>query len=263
VNGLLAKAARDQRRGLVGWGIGVTTVVLMYAAFYPSIRESTAELQSYVDKLPEAIRTIVGEDYATAAGYLHSELFSSMGVILMLIFAIGAAARATAGEEENRTLDILLSTPLHRRTVLRDKALAIVAGAALLAAVLFVTVAVLGPPFDLRVDLGGLAAACVMLALLALSFAAIALAAGAFTGRRVVANAVAGGLAVFFMIVNALAPSVDALQPLRPLSPFRWYLEPEPLRSGLSLPGVAVLAGIAIAGYAIAQIAFRRRDLAA
>ncbi len=37
------------------------------------------------------------------------------------MFAIGAGARAIAGEEEGRTLDLLLSTPIRRSQVLLDK----------------------------------------------------------------------------------------------------------------------------------------------
>ena len=262
-HGFFGKSLRDQRRAAIGWSIGLASVALMYALFYPSIKASAANLQAYMDKLPEAFKNVIGNDYTSAAGYLRGELFSSMGPILMLVFAIGAGARAIAGEEENRSLDVLLSTPLRRQTVLRDKAIAATGVTALLAAVLFAVVASIGPAFDLGIGLAELAAACVMLALLAVAFGSIALAVGASTGRRVLADAVAGGFAVFAVIVNAVAPSVHALGPLRPLSPFRWYLDPDPLLSGLHPVNMAVLAGIAVAGYVVARVAFGRRDLAA
>ena len=262
-HGFFGKSLRDQRRGAIGWSIGLASVALMYALFYPSIKASAADLQAYMDKLPEAFKNVIGNDYTSAAGYLRGELFSSMGPILMLVFAIGAGARAIAGEEENRSLDVLLSTPLRRRTVLRGKAVAATGVAVLLAAVLFAVVALIGPSFDLGIGLAELGAACVMLALLAIAFGSIALAVGSATGRRVMADAVAGGFAVFAVIVNAMAPSVSALGPLRPLSPFRWYLDPDPLVTGLHSVNVAVLVGIAVVGYAVALVAFRRRDLAA
>jgi len=56
---------------------------------------------------------------------------------------------------------------------------------------------------------------------------------------------------------------VTALRPLRPLSPFRWYLDPDPLKHGLHTPNVAVLVGIAVVGYVAALAGFTRRDLAA
>jgi ABC-2 type transport system permease protein len=262
VNGLLVKAARDQRRGMIGWGIGVAAVVLMYAAFYPSIKESAADLQAYIDNLPEAIRSIVaGEDYASPTGYLESEFFNTMGPLVVLIFAIGAGARAIAGEEEAGTLDLLLSTPVRRRQVLATKALAIVAAAVALAGVAAVSIAVLGPVFDLSVPIGDVIAACVMLALIGLSFGGVAFAVGAWTGRRVLANSVAGGLAVVAFIVHAVGRTVDWLRPLRPLSPFRWYQDPAPLTGGFHARNVLVLVGVALVCYAIAHVTFERRDL--
>ncbi len=262
MSGLMAKSLRDQRRGTIGWGLGIAAIALMYAAVYPSIQESASELRDYVEKLPDAIKNLIGgEDYTSPAGYLRSEFFSTMGPLLVLIFAIGSSARATAGEEEARTLDLLLSTPVRRRQVLADKAIVIAGVCAVLGVVAFVTIAVLGPPFDLEVPLADLAAACTMLALLGMAFAGISLALGALTGRRIVANAVAGGFAVVAFIVNALAPSVSWLEPLRPLSPLRWYMEPNSLTEGIAALNVVVLAGVALVGYAIAHVAFERRDL--
>jgi ABC-2 type transport system permease protein len=54
---LLRMTLRDRRRALVGWAIGLAGVAAMYSAFYPSIRDSSTDLQSYLEKLPQAIRT--------------------------------------------------------------------------------------------------------------------------------------------------------------------------------------------------------------
>jgi len=56
---------------------------------------------------------------------------------------------------------------------------------------------------------------------------------------------------------------VNGLAPLRPLSPFRWYLEPDPLRFELRGWNVLVLAAIAAVAYAVAWWSFERRDLRA
>ena len=132
-----------------------------------------------------------------------------------------------------------------------------------LAAVLFVTLWIVGPPFDLTVPAIDLGAACLMLLLVGLAFGAIALAIGCATGHRGLALGVTGAYAVFSFVINALAPSVDALGWLRPLSPFRWYLDPDPLVSGIAWANVLVLLGIAAAGYVVAWLTFDRRDLAA
>ncbi len=264
MSAMMTKSLRDQRRSMIVWTLGVIGVALMYAAVYPSIRNSAAELREYVNKLPEAIKTLIGgEDYTSPAGYLRSELFSTMGPVLILIFAIGAGSRATAGEEEQRTLDLLLSTPTRRGQILVDKAIASLLTLVVLGSATFAAVGLFGPLFHLSMPIADLAAGCTMLVLLGAAFGSISLAVGAATGRRVLANAVASGLAVVAFIVNALAPSVAWLEPLRSYSPVRWYMEPDPLTTGLHPANIAVLCGVALVMYVIAHGAFLRRDLQA
>jgi ABC-2 type transport system permease protein len=263
VSALLPITLREQRRSFVGWGLGLGGVALMYSAFYPSIQTSSAQFRDYLNNLPDAVRNVIGADFTTPAGYLRSELFSTLGLILLLVWAIGAGGRAIAGEEEAGTLDLLLSTPLRRGTILRDKA---IAGALItvgLAFIVFVVVAVFGPPFDISVPTADLAVASALLALLTIGFGAIALAVGAATGHKGLADAVAGGLALFTYVLNALGSTVDALRPLRPVSPFRWYLDPDPLTSGLHWQNVLVLLAIPALAYLVAVLLFDRRDIAA
>jgi ABC-2 type transport system permease protein len=260
---LLRKTLRDQRRALVAWGIGLASVAVMYSAFYPSVRDSAPDLQRYLEKLPEAFKDLIGGDFTSPAGYLRSETFSTLGLILFLVFAIGAGARAIAGEEEGRTLDLLLSTPIQRRQVLLDKWISMALTTLGLAVVLGLTIALIGPVFELRVPVVDLASACLMLCLLGVAFGTVALAVGCFTGRRALANGVTGGVATVAYVLNVLAPAVDALAPLRPLSPFRWYLEPDPLIDGIATVNVVVLAAITAVACGAAWLSFERRDLRA
>jgi ABC-2 type transport system permease protein len=190
-------------------------------------------------------------------------VFSILGPILFLVFAIGAGGRAIAGEEESGTLDLLLSTPVRRRQVLVDKTLGIGLALIGLGAVLWIAIVLFGPAFQLHVALSAVAAGTVMLVLLGAAFGAVALAVGTATGHKGLADAAAGGFALVTYIVNAVAPQVDALRGLRPICPFRWYLDPDPLKTGLHAANIAVLVTIIVAGLAVALFMFDRRDLAA
>ena len=260
---LLRMALRAQRRASVGWAIGLASVAAMYAAFYPSIRESSAEFRGYVEKLPEAIRELLGGDFTTPAGYLRSETFSILGPVLFLVFAIGVGARAIAGEEENRTLDLVLSTPVRRREVLVAKWTSLLLASLALATTLGLTIAIVGPLFDLRIAIANLAAACISLLLLGLAFGTVALAVGCLTGRRSLAYGITGAVATISYVTNVLAQGVEQLSPLRPLSPFRWYLEPDPLVHGINAASMGVLAAITVVAYSAAWVSFERRDLRA
>ncbi len=263
---ILGKTLWEQRRAIAWWGLGLFAAGAMYAPFYPSIRENAETFDRYLEALPEVFReAFLGRsgDFTSPAGYLSTELFSFFAPLLFLLFAIGAGARATAGEEERGTLDILLAAPIPRRRVVVEKFLAMLLGGAALAALLWISVPLVGPPFDLRVDLSDLTAAVVMCDLLAMAFGGIALAIGAATGRRGLAIGITGGVAAGSWLVDLLAPAADATSWLQYVSPLHYYLDAEPMLRGFDLGGSLVLAGIAIASFAAAVVLFERRDLAA
>jgi ABC-2 type transport system permease protein len=150
-----------------------------------------------------------------------------------------------------------------RSRVLADKATALLLMLAGLSLLVFLVVIAIGPPFDLSVPIADVSAACVMFLLIGVAFGSLALAVGCATGRRAWASAVAGSIAVASYVLNAVAPSVPSLRWARALSPFRWYLEPDPLTTGLHATNIVVLVGIAAVCLVAAFGTFRRRDLAA
>lgn len=260
------KTIRDQRRALGWWSLGLIGTVLMYAAVYPSIRENAAALNDYLDSFPAAFReAFLGEgvDFASPAGYLSTELFGFFGPLLLLLYAIGAGARAIAREEERRSLDILLATPIPRRKLVTQKFGAMVFGVVLLSTLLWVSVAVIGPAFDLNLALGDLASATLSVGLLAIAFGAVALAIGCATGRRSLAIGLTAGIAAATYLFDVLAPSVDAIAWLEQLSPFYFYGGNQPLLNGLDPLHAVVLIVIAAVAFGYALWAFGRRDLAA
>ena len=263
---VLLKTVRDQRRALIWWSVGLLATALMYAAVYPSIRDNAETLNEYMESFPDVFReAFMGQsgDFASPAGYLNTELFGFFGPLLLLLYAVGAGARAIAGEEERRTLDVLLAAPVSRGRVITDKFLAMVVGLLILSAVLWASVAIFGPPFDLTPDLANMAAATLSCFLLALAFGTIALAIGALTGRRALAIGLGAGLAAATYLFHVLAPSVDAIAWLEYLSPFYYYRDAEPLLKGLNAPHALTLLAITVVAFIGARVSFDRRDLAA
>jgi ABC-2 type transport system permease protein len=257
-----SKTLRDQRRALLWWCVAIGLVVLMYSAFYPSITANARQFDQYMKNLPRAVRDMLGgADIASPVGYLRAEIFTFMGPVLLLVYAIGAGSRAIAGEEERGTLDLLLTTPVRRRTVVLDTFAAMAIGTLLIAATAWLVTAVVGPLFDLDVPLANLTAAFLNLYLLALAFGSVALAVGAATGSRGLAIGVSSGAALATFLLNTFAQSVSSLEPYRYLSPFYYYTGHDPLRNGFTPMDPLVLAGISAVAVAVALATFERRDL--
>lgn len=260
------KTLRDLRRAFFWWSLGLVGLVALMVSVYPSVRDNEA-LNKLVKDYPEALKGFVafgGEiDYVSPAGYLGTEVFSLMVPLLLLIAAIGAGARAIAGEEERGTLDLLLANPLSRKRVAFEKLAAVVAEIGALGLVLFAALEIGARAVALDVSTWHLAAATASAVLLALSYGAIAFLLGAGTGQRGRATGITAALAVSAYVLNGLAPLVGAIEPLQKVSPFYHYAASDPLREGLAAGHAGVLIGVAVVAGALAPLAFDRRDLAA
>lgn len=198
------KALYDQRRGLLGWSVGIAAMTALFVLIYPMVRDMP-DLEIFLAQYPD----VMGELFnigamTTGPGFLNAELFSLLGPALFLIYGIGRGARAVAGEEEAGTLEVLLATPISRTRMLAEKALALLTGIAVLGLVLFVTMIAFGPLVDLGLSIRYAAAAAASMTLLGAEFGLLALAVGAITGRRGPAITVAGVAAVASYLLFAL-----------------------------------------------------------
>src|SRR6476619_8662405 len=134
---VLLRALRDQTRVLLAWSVSAALLVAMYAAVWPSIRDQPS-MSDFLDQMPEAFRSLFatsGADMSTPVGYIQIELMSFMGPMLVILYAVVQGSRSVAGEEERRTMDLLLTAPVSRARVLLEKAAAMVAGTVGLTAV--------------------------------------------------------------------------------------------------------------------------------
>ncbi len=196
---VLTKTLRDQGRSLLAWSVSLALIVAMYAAVWPSVRDQPS-MSDFIDQMPEAFRSMFatsGADMSTPTGYIQIELLSFMGPIAILIYAVGAGARAIGGEEDRHTMDLLLSNPVGRGRVVLDKFLAMAVGTFLLAAVMGVSLVLEGKLVDLQLPADKVAATMLHLALLGVVFGALALALSAGTGRTGLSRGVPGALAVY------------------------------------------------------------------
>lgn len=262
---ILRRNLRDSGRALGWWALGVVGYVALITAVWPVVRDNPA-LKTLHETYPEAFKAFVsfgGEfDFSTAAGYLAAELFSLVVPLLLLIAAIGAGARAIAGEEEAHTLDLLLANPISRTRLVLEKLAVVVIELIVIAAVLWFALVVCSRIFGLEVSAPHLLAAVVSAGLIAVAFGALAAAVGAATGRRVIAIAAGAALALASYLVNALSPLVPAIDRIRWLSPWYHYASSDALRQGIDVGHALVLVGIFAAAVLLAPLAFARRDLA-
>ena len=167
---VLRRELADHQRAIAAWGIGAVLLTSLYILFYPTIHDSGAGIQAIFDTMPRAFRDAflgTGVDFLSPNGYLGTELFSILVPALMLVMGILTGSRALAGEEQNGTIDLLLATPIRRRRLVTEKAVGAQLPLFVMAAFVWLAVALIGPSQGLSVNLGVLAIALIAVALLA------------------------------------------------------------------------------------------------
>ncbi len=259
VSSIAVKSASDHQGLLVITAAIMFYMGLMIGPIYGLIPDSFTE---FVKDFPDAMLAMIGSaDMSTPAGFFQAEIFSLVGPITFVVLTALLGSRALAGEEEDRTMDLLLTNPVSRTRVLIEKALAMVAYAVLLGLVTFVGtwagVAVGG--VDLSVT--NIAATTVLLTLLGLVLGGVALLVGAATGRSRVAAYSATGTTVVAYFMFAFLPLSESFASLARWSPFHYYLGSDPLVNGMNWGHASVLLMMFVILVGVAIPLFGRRDL--
>ena len=124
--------------------------------------------------------------------------------------AITGASAATAGEEEDRILALVLAHPIRRSRLLVAKAAAIAPIVVIIAFAVWIGLIAGVALGGGGISVGHITALAVQLAFFGFATGAVALALGAGTGRRSLATGGAAAVAVLGWLVNSFAPLVSA-----------------------------------------------------
>ena len=252
-----ARFERDQRRVNLARVSGIVAVMVVTAAFWPSI-EGTDSLDDVIDDLPANLRALIGGSdgvsLGSPAGYLNARVFATVLPVLLTVYGIGRGAHAVAGSEEDGTLELILANPVSRGQGRAERGLAVAGLLVTLGAVAFVALVAFGTPVGLLdgVPMVRLVAACGGLTVLAGFHTSIAFAVGAATGRHGLAVAIAASVAVAGYLLEGLLATSATMAWLRGLSPWHWlltrnvlvdYPKPVPLAALIVVGAVAVVVG--------------------
>ncbi len=242
----------------------IAAIVMLYTALAvgPMYNSLSDILVDFSNAIPDGLKAMIGfVDMGSPEGWYTVEVFSIMLPATFIAVAAAVGARALAGEEENRTMDLLLANPIKRSRVVFEKALA-------LAIVLFALGFATGMGVWLGSVLGGLgisvtriAGATALGVLLGIFFGYLALAVSGATGNRrtaVLATAAAGFIAYF---ANAFIQVNESIAGWARLSPFYYYSQGDPLANGINWGNAAILAVACVAVLAATIPLFQQRDI--
>lgn len=254
------KAVRDRLKLIA---ISAAALAALTIGVIPIYASMAPQLQNLADVYPKELLLALGvEDLASPIGFLDAELFSLMFPIVLIGIGIVIGVSAIAGEEDSRTINVLLSHPVRRTAAAWAKVAATIVLVGLLGAAIFGSLIVGNAIGELEIGAGGLFAASLMTALLGILFGSLAFAVGAATGRPGLSVGVAAGVALLAWVVDAFAPLIGGLDDVQKLSPLYWYTGTGPLTNGLDPLSTFLMVGVSAILFVGGVVAFDRRDIA-
>lgn len=259
LNNVFVKTLYERRWSTLIWTLSVFAMTMLVMLFFPVMRDSFGEALTDV---PESMQALLGSaaDYQNINGYIDIQVIAQM-IFLTLIMAIVLGTSLLAGDENNGTLQTLLTQPVRRATVYLSKAAALglflaVAASALFAGAYIGALAVGETP-----DAARLVQASSMVWLGSYTFGMIAFVVGAWTGKRGIAGIVAGFYAFISYMVTSLAASADALEKLNYLSLIKYFNTPSVMKHGVDSGNIAVFVLVISTLLLVGLLIFRRRDI--
>ncbi len=222
------------------------------------VQQTESQLRSLMQgsAMLEGLLKLSGSDTATNAAILGA-LFFFLPVLLMA-FAVTQANRWSADEEDGR-LELVLSTPQPRLTVILGRF------AALTTATVFISLMTLAATLGasaatgVTLDTGNVVAATLSMIPLGLLVAAIGY---LFAGwlRAGVETGLLSFLLVIWFFISFVGPGLKVPDAALRLSPFYYY--GTPLLHGLPVLDTLVVVAIVVAALVLASARFVRKDIA-
>lgn len=241
----------ERRAGLAAWAGGLAAVGVLFVYLTKTVLQpllSIPALSQFFGGFGG------GQLYTTFLGYF----WLSFAQLLFAAFAITQVARWSAEDSDGR-LELILSTPRSRASVVVERAIALTLGAAVVAAVSGVAVAVAAHYQAMNISGERLAEGTLVLVPFALVFAAAGAVLAAWNPRAAVG--LLGGLAFVSYLMDELGPLFRWPTWVQDFSAFKLF--GTPLSNGIDRSGLVIMVALILAGFGASILLMERRDIGA
>jgi ABC-2 type transport system permease protein len=251
------------RGAILGWGLTLAIIAMIFVPFYDSIAENAEQFQQMIDLYPPELMAFFGSggqiNFTTPEGFLAVEYFSFMPLVIG-VFAILAGSGLLAADEERGVLDLVAAQPVSRTVLFWGRLFALVVSL-LVILVLGYAGVMLGTTYS-TMDLDAVDTTIPFASLFAylLFFAGLALLLSMLLPSRSSASMVAGIVLVASFLLSGLTKLNDTLAAIEPFLPNVYYQGPD-WSEGFKADWFFILAGFGVLFMLTAWWAFLRRDI--
>lgn len=212
-------------RSFLLWATIIIGLSLLMLSLYPTFQGSFGDIEAFLSAYPEAFLEAfgIGEgglDMTTAYGWFGMEGY-------LFVVLIGGSYAAILGssilskEEDDKTIEFLLSKPISRNHVLVGKGLVTIINLVLLNLILFVTLLITFAIVD-KIDFSTTLLLCVGALILDLIFASVAMAISIFVTKSRKVMSISLGLVIGLYFLDIIATLTEKLTFLKYFTPYEY-----------------------------------------
>ena len=253
----------QRRWSIMWWSIGAFGLIFINMVSYPSFKDQAKELQKSFENMPEAAVQLLGgsTDFFSPIGFVNSQIFFLMLPLILGILAIGLGSSLLAKEEQDGTIESLLSRPVSRGQFLASKALSgiIILTITTLSALL--TTAITAKFVDLELSLWLMTQATINCFLMSASFGAVAFVLTTLGKARSASLGIASLVGLGGYLISSLSGTVEWLKIPGKILPFNYYQSEAILRETYNWLNSLYFVGLIFICGVISWAVFRKRDI--
>jgi len=253
----------QRRWSLLWWCLGVACLIILTISLYPAFHDQNA-LNQQLSQLPQAAKSLFSDtgDFFSPQGYLSSQVFYLTLPLLLSVLTIGMGSSLIAREEDDGTLELLLSRSISRGRLLVAKAFSGLIILIIVGAVVVISSVLTAKFAHINIPLLNIAVASLLTINLALLFGSIAMTVTMF-GRsaRIASIGFTALIAFGGYIVASLAGVARWLVWPAKFSPYHYFSPGDALYGHFGWQNPAGMLAASLILMFIAWLAFRRRDL--
>jgi ABC-2 type transport system permease protein len=264
---MLRYAFRLHRWGMIGYGLVALLDTYVNTSGYQQFAGSTPAARAAFGRSMAALATQLSYvlpppfHLDTIDGYAQWRALGPLALVI-LIWAIAAAAGAVRGDEDRQLVDYWLGARVSRARLVASRLAAFGLAALVVAAVAWLGY-VLGAVRYESPDLGGAAGKALALWLLMLALFAICYLLAQLVSTTRGAQVLGAVLVVLLYLFDVAARTNHSYDWLAWLSPFKWYDATDSLAPGghVDVAGVGLSVALILVLGALSVLAFQRRDV--
>ncbi len=258
---IFRRALRDSRGAIIGWGIGMAVFSFYVSIIFPFIQGFEEFNQLMENPIMQAFLGSAAS-FVTPAGFLGVYFFTFAPLVLA-VYGVMYGIGIVLAEEDQGTLDVLLSLPVPRWKLILERYVAFIVGVLLILAITLVGffIGVILTP-DLAIDLGAMLLGILNIFPVLLFITTLTLLLSTILRSRGTVGGIAAAVLVVSYFLNSLAEMMEApLSNMRYGSIFYYYGGASVLVNGIEWGGFLLLTILTVFMFGLALFAFERRDL--